>query len=76
MSYIAKPVDIEWNYTVGNVGQYLYNPVTSVDFDLSVSEQTNVIIQILAYAGVIINDPTIIQVAQTEQQLEQQTQNS
>ena len=76
IDYIAKPVDIEWNYTVGNVGQYLYNSVTSVDFDLSVSEQTNVIIQILAYAGVIINDPTIIQVAQTEQQLEQQTQNS
>ena len=76
MSYIAKPVDIEWNYTIGNVGQYLYNSVTSVNFDLSVSEQTNVIIQVLAYAGVIINDPTIIQVAQTEQQLEQQTQNS
>ena len=76
MSYIAKPVDIEWNYTIGNVGQYLYNSVTSVDFDLSVSEQTNVIIQVLAYAGVIINDPAIIQVAQTEQQLEQQTQNS
>lgn len=76
ISYIAKPVDVEWNYTIGNVGQYLYNSVTSVDFDLSVSEQTNVIIQILAYAGVIINDPTIIQVAQMEQQQEQQTQNS
>ena len=69
-------MDIEWNYTIGGVGQYLYNSVTSVDFDLSVSEQTNVIIQILAYAGVIINDPTIIQVAQMEQQQEQQTQNS
>jgi len=69
-------LDIEWNYTIGGVGQYLYNSVTSVDFDLSVSEQTNVIIQILAYAGVIINDPTIIQVAQMEQQQEQQTQNS
>ena len=51
ISYIAKPVDIEWNYTIGNVGQYLYNSVTSVDFDLSVTEQTNVIIQIL-YPGV------------------------
>ena len=76
MSYIAKPVDIEWNFTVGGVGQYLYNSATSINFDLSVSEQTNVIIQVLAYAGVIINDPTIIQVAQMEQQQEQQTQNS
>ena len=75
-SYIAKPVDIQWNYNIGNVGQYEYNSVTSIDFELSVSEQTNVIMQVLAYAGVIINDPTIIQVAQTEQQLEQQTSNS
>ena len=50
--------------------------VTSVDFDLSVSEQTNVIIQILAYAGVIKNDPTIILVALMEHQQEQQTHNS
>ena len=36
------------------------------DFELNVSEQTNVITRILAYAGVIINDPTIIQVASQE----------
>ena len=35
----------------------------SVDFQLDVSEQTNIIIGILKYAGVIIRDPEIIQVA-------------
>jgi uncharacterized membrane protein len=50
----------------------LYSAGTSVDFELSVTEQTNVITRVLAYAGVIINDPTIIQVAQGEIQQEEQ----
>jgi len=72
ISYLKKPADIDWKYSVGSLGQYVYNAGTSINFELSVSEQTNVITRILAYAGVIINDPTIIQVAQQEIQLEEQ----
>jgi len=72
ISYLKTPADIAWNYSVGSLGQYIYNAGTSINFELSVSEQTNVITRILAYAGVIINDPTIIQVAQQEIQLEEQ----
>ena len=40
--------------------------VDAQNFELKCkSEQTNVITRILSYAGVIINDPTIIQVAST-----------
>ena len=46
------------------------------DFELDISEQTNLIIGILKYAGVIINDPTVIQVAQQEQQKELQNEKS
>ena len=74
ISYLKKPADINWGYSVGALGQFLYNPAGSVNFELSVTEQTNVVTRILAYAGVIINDPTIIQVA--AQEIAQEEQNS
>ena len=74
ISYLKKPADINWGYSVGGLGQFLYNSAGSVDFELSVTEQTNVVTRILAYAGVIINDPTIIQVA--AQEIAQEEQNS
>ena len=63
ISYLKKPADIKWTYNVGAFGQFVYdaNGAGAQDFELNVSEQTNVITRILAYAGVIINDPTIIQ---------------
>lgn len=74
ISYLKKPADINWGYSVGALGQFLYNSAGSVNFELSVTEQTNVVTRILAYAGVIINDPTIIQVA--AQEIAQEEQNS
>jgi len=74
ISYLKTPADINWGYSVGALGQFLYNSAGSVDFELSVTEQTNVVTRILAYAGVIINDPTIIQVA--AQEIAQEEQNS
>jgi hypothetical protein len=72
MSYIKKPQPPIWGYGVGNLGQFEYQTGTSINFELPASEQTNVVTRILAYAGVIINDPTIIQVAQQETQLKEQ----
>ena len=74
ISYLKTPADINWGYVAGTLGQFLYNAGTSVNFELSITEQTNVITRILAYAGVIINDPTIIQVA--AQEIAQEEQNS
>ena len=71
-SYLKTPADVTWGFVQGTLGQFLYNAGTSVNFELNISEQTNVITRILAYAGVIINDPTIIQVAQAEIQQEEQ----
>ena len=62
-SYLAKPRDVVWGFTTGAQGQYLYASGTSVQFDLDVTEQDELIMRILAYAGVIIQDPTIIQTA-------------
>ncbi len=62
---LFTPVQPSWNFTVGSLGQYIYS-ASSVDFQLDISEKTNIITNILKYAGVVINDPTIIQVAEQE----------
>ena len=68
---LFTPVNPEWKFTTGNLGQYVYSG-TSVNFELDISEQTNLIIGILKYCGIIINDPTIIQSAAAEaQEIEQ-----
>ena len=54
---------INWGYSVGSLGQYIYDASSSVDFELHPSEQVDIVTGILLYSGVIIQDPTIIQVA-------------
>jgi len=67
-SCLLNPTSPNWNFTVGSVGQYIYSANNSVDFQLDISEQTNLIINILKYFGIVVNDPTIIQVAEQESQ--------
>ena len=71
-SYLKSPANVVWGFGQGSLGQFEYNQALSVNFELNVSEQSNVVTRVLAYAGVIINDPTIIQVAQAEVQQEEQ----
>jgi hypothetical protein len=68
---LFAPTVPNWGFNIGTQGQYLYDASASgpsVDFELDISEKNNLIINILKYAGVIINDPTIIQVASQEAQ--------
>ncbi len=65
---IFKPTSPAWAFTTGSVGQYIYNSGNSINFELDTSEQTNIIMNILKYCGIIINDPTIIQTASAEVQ--------
>jgi hypothetical protein len=71
-SYLKRPSNVIWGYSTGGIGQFLYSPNASVDFDLHTSEQTEVILRILVYAGVIIEDPNIIQIAAGQVQAEEQ----
>lgn len=73
IDFIRKPINPLWGFTVGNRGQYVYDPseydpantppTGSIQFELHPSEQTNIILRVLAYSGVIIKDPQIVQVA-------------
>ena len=79
LSYVRKPKDVIWAYEIGGQGQYIWDgspgatgpffPSTgSVDFELDETEQTNVILRILMYSGVVIRDPQIVQSAAAQVQ--------
>lgn len=64
ISYIRKPNNVQWGFSVNQtLGNYIYDPTTSIQFELDATEQTEVILRILAYAGVVIRDPQIVQAA-------------
>ncbi len=64
ISYLAKPNNVLWDFTTDPVtGAYIYSSGTSIQFGLDVTEQDEIILRILAYAGVIIQDPSIVQIA-------------
>lgn len=65
VTYVRKPSDVMWNFT-SPTGYYVWDPTTSVDFELDVSEQSTVILEVLKYAGVTIKDPAIVQAAAQE----------
>jgi len=85
VDFLRKPSDVRWGYTLGNVGQYLYDNQIydpnistgtegSTDLELHVSEQTEVILKILMYAGVIIRDPEIVQAAAQQAMVKDQNE--
>ena len=63
VNYIKKPEQIKWNYTVLANGAYQFSAAGTTDFELDASEQTELILNILMYSGIIIRDPAIIQTA-------------
>jgi len=72
IDYIRTPEDPVWGYTIPGVGEtnagaYIYASGASTDFELHQSEETSLVIKILALAGVVIKDPTVIQVAQQQE---------
>ena len=57
------PNNVVCGFTTNSVGACIYAVVTSIQFDLYDTDQDELIMRILVYAGVIIQDPTIIQTA-------------
>ena len=69
ISFIKKPLDIKWNFVPDeSLGIFVYSSNGTTDFDLHSSEQTEVILRILAYAGIVIRDPQIVQAASNQVQ--------
>ena len=71
VDYIRKPNNVVWGFVVGNLGQYISDPDTTVNFELHESEQTEVILKVLLYAGIVIRDPQIVQAAASQVQADE-----
>jgi len=65
MHYTRLPSRAEWGYVVTNE-KALYNAGRSTNFELHASEQTDLVIKILALAGITIDDQALYQVASQE----------
>jgi len=75
-SFIRKPRNVNWAYSTGDFGQYVYDSVNSVNFELLPSEQVDITLRVLQYAGVVVRDPQIIQAAASEIQQNEINQKS
>jgi hypothetical protein len=71
---INKPKKVDWGYVVVN-SKALYNANTSTDYELHESEEDTLVIKVLELAGVTINKPGLVQIAQQKDAAEIQTQN-
>ena len=72
VDYIRKPLAPIWNFTL-NGNAYQYNEATSVNFELHDADQTELILKILLYAGVVVKSMEIVQIA--DQQVQQENIN-
>jgi hypothetical protein len=68
-NYIKIPTETAWAYQMV-YDEALYDSTTAVDFELHESEETELVIKILAFAGLVIQDINMYQVAN---QMENQT---
>jgi hypothetical protein len=65
-SYVKTPAQINWAFTVNSLGAYIFTDTGAQNFELDVSEQTEIILKILQYSGIIIRDPQIVQTAMAQ----------
>jgi hypothetical protein len=71
INYIKKPAKVIWNY-VSVLGNAQYNATGSVNFELHPSEESELVLKILALAGLAIQDVGVYQIAAGEESKKQQ----
>lgn len=65
-NYVKKPATVIWNYTMV-LGNAQYTATGTQNFELHDSEETELIIKILALAGLLVQDLGVYQVASQEE---------
>ena len=61
-NYIKNPAEAAWGYQIV-YGEALYDATTSVDFELHDSEETELVVKILEFAGLVVKDIQMYQIA-------------
>jgi hypothetical protein len=69
LNFLKYPADVKWGFTIDTeLGNYIYNPNDSVDFELHQSDQPLLVEKILGYAGVMTRDQLALQLATSKEQ--------
>jgi hypothetical protein len=76
-TFLRKPKNVIWNFNIPE-GQnyYEYDEGESTDFELDASEQSELIVKILLYSGVVIKDYNLVNLAMQEAQRNEINQKS
>tara|TARA_R110000782_G_scaffold81651_1_gene161152 strand:- start:1659 stop:2360 length:702 start_codon:yes stop_codon:yes gene_type:complete len=76
LNYLQFPPNVKWGFTINpELGNYIYNPLDSIDFTLHESDQPLLIDKILGYAGVMTKDQLALSLSyQKEQQINSDSQ--
>ena len=71
VNFLAYPVDPIWGFDIqANLGNYIYNPQNSTNFEIHQSDQPLLVDKILGYAGVMTRDQLALSLSvQKEQQI-------
>lgn len=65
-NYIKTPANVIWNYTTV-FSNAQYTATGSKNFELHASEETELVIKILAMAGIVLKDPGLYQIGSAEE---------
>tara|TARA_R100001198_G_C5173099_1_gene173020 strand:- start:71 stop:790 length:720 start_codon:yes stop_codon:yes gene_type:complete len=69
LNFLKYPTDVKWGFTIDTeLGNYIYNAQSSVDFELHQSDEPMLIDKILGYAGVMTRDQLALQLANSKEQ--------
>jgi hypothetical protein len=74
-NYIRKPADPHWGYVTIS-SDPIYNSDSSIDFEISEEDETQLVIKICKYAGLSIREADVVQVTSQEEQLQYTKENS
>ena len=66
VNYIKKPTTVQWSGFDAGANQ-LYNETNSVNFELHVSEEPNLVLNILKLAGIAMKDASLYQLGAAEE---------
>jgi len=69
LNFLKYPADVKWGFTIDTeLGNYIYNPQSSVNFELHQSDEPLLVDKILGYAGVMTRDQLALQLAAGKEQ--------
>ena len=66
IEYVKKPAQVVWGYQ-NILGKAQYNASASTNFELHESEEATLVLKILGYAGISIQDPNVMQIAEAKE---------